>query len=269
MRRILLYIVQLAILVGIAVWLADHPGHRGGRLVGIPDRDPVCPADRGRVVGVVHAVQHDARGLACGHYARRAASWRDARRAGVRRAIAPWRSAWPRRRRGTVRKPCGLRAAPIPCCGSPRSRGCCRPQAAALSGDEEAARRYFDALTDNEETAFLGLTGLLRQGVARKRHRTGVRHCGTRAPAAAGLELRRRDAVRPAVTGGKMDRRPGNPVRRGPAQDQARSRGTGAPPRDLRGQGAGGAGCGPGRGRRSSCPTARLPPPQTSYPRSS
>ena len=40
-------------------------------------------------------------------------------------------------------------------------------QAAALAGDTQAAARYFAALRENEETAFIGLTGLLRQAVAR------------------------------------------------------------------------------------------------------
>lgn len=40
-------------------------------------------------------------------------------------------------------------------------------QAAALAGDHAAAARYFAALRDNEDTAFIGLSGLLRQAVAR------------------------------------------------------------------------------------------------------
>lgn len=38
-------------------------------------------------------------------------------------------------------------------------------QAAQLSGDESAARRFFEAMTDNQETAFLGLRGLLTQAI--------------------------------------------------------------------------------------------------------
>jgi len=38
-------------------------------------------------------------------------------------------------------------------------------QAAQLAGDESAARRFFDAMTDNPETAFLGLRGLLTQAM--------------------------------------------------------------------------------------------------------
>jgi len=40
-------------------------------------------------------------------------------------------------------------------------------QAAALNGDTAAAAKYFAALRDNPDTAFLGLVGLLRQAVAR------------------------------------------------------------------------------------------------------
>lgn len=36
-------------------------------------------------------------------------------------------------------------------------------QAAQLNGDEDAARRYFERMLENEETVFLGLRGLLRQ----------------------------------------------------------------------------------------------------------
>jgi HemY protein len=38
-------------------------------------------------------------------------------------------------------------------------------QAAQLSGDDAAARRYFTAMLDNEETRFLGLRGLLTQAL--------------------------------------------------------------------------------------------------------
>jgi len=40
-------------------------------------------------------------------------------------------------------------------------------QAAQLNGDEEAAARYFDDMTRNDDTAFLGLRGLIMQALAR------------------------------------------------------------------------------------------------------
>jgi HemY protein len=40
-------------------------------------------------------------------------------------------------------------------------------QAAQLSGDETAARRYFTAMLDRPETAFLGMRGLLNQALAK------------------------------------------------------------------------------------------------------
>ncbi len=40
-------------------------------------------------------------------------------------------------------------------------------QAAQLNGDERAAERFFKAMTDNAETEFLGLRGLLNQAMAR------------------------------------------------------------------------------------------------------
>ncbi len=39
-------------------------------------------------------------------------------------------------------------------------------QAATLNGDPVAARRYLNALVENDETAFVGLTGLMRQAIA-------------------------------------------------------------------------------------------------------
>jgi HemY protein len=38
-------------------------------------------------------------------------------------------------------------------------------QAAQLAGDESAARRFFEAMTENQETAFMGLRGLLTQAI--------------------------------------------------------------------------------------------------------
>jgi HemY protein len=43
-------------------------------------------------------------------------------------------------------------------------------QAAQLSGDEAAARRYFTAMLDNQETRFLGLRGLLTQALREGAH---------------------------------------------------------------------------------------------------
>jgi len=40
-------------------------------------------------------------------------------------------------------------------------------QAAALAGDDRAAARYFGALRENADTRFIGLSGLMRQAVAR------------------------------------------------------------------------------------------------------
>ena len=40
-------------------------------------------------------------------------------------------------------------------------------QAAQLQGDEDAARRYFEKMLENDETRFLGLRGLLRQSLRR------------------------------------------------------------------------------------------------------
>ena len=39
-------------------------------------------------------------------------------------------------------------------------------QSAQLNGDEEAATRYFEAMTEEPETAFLGLRGLAMQAIA-------------------------------------------------------------------------------------------------------
>lgn len=47
-------------------------------------------------------------------------------------------------------------------------------QAAQLSGDEHAARRYFTAMLDREETEFLGLRGLLMQALRRQDEATAL-----------------------------------------------------------------------------------------------
>ena len=48
---------------------------------------------------------------------------------------------------------------------APQLTGLLSAQAAHLAGDHAAARRYFTALTDDQDTAFLGQIGLMRLAV--------------------------------------------------------------------------------------------------------
>ena len=51
---------------------------------------------------------------------------------------------------------------------APQLTGLLSAQAAHLAGDHAAARRYFTALTDDQDTAFLGQIGLMRLAVDAK-----------------------------------------------------------------------------------------------------
>lgn len=163
MRRILLYILQLAVLVGAAVWLADHPGTVVVEWQGYRVETQFALL----IVAVVGLFVLLNMALAAWRAVTRAPGSFVARRTARRReegyrALAlGMAAATAGDREETMRL--ARRADAL--LREPEVTRLLSAQAAALSGDEEAARRYFDALTDNEETAFLGLTGLLRQAL--------------------------------------------------------------------------------------------------------
>jgi HemY protein len=161
MVRIALYIVQLAVLVAAAVWLAEHPGQVRLDFLGYR-----IESSAALLVVVVLAFA----ALAAVIYR----FWRVIRRAPGEFAL--WR-AERRRRKGyraltqgmvavaagdaeEARRQAGKADVLL---GDPPLTMLLSAQAAQLEGDDDAARRYFTAMLDNPETAFLGVRGLLNQ----------------------------------------------------------------------------------------------------------
>lgn len=165
MRRSIVYLVRLAIIVAVAIWLVRNPGEiridwLGWRL----ETSFALFAVVTLVVIWLAAIGVRTLGAALG---------------------APWAVM---RRRSDQRREAGFRAltlglAAVAAGDAEEARRQAREadrllrdpsltrllsaQAAALNGDSAAAAKYFAALRDNDDTAFLGLVGLLRQAVAR------------------------------------------------------------------------------------------------------
>ena len=165
MQRSILYLIRLAILVAVAVWLVRNPGDI--RIDWLGWRLETSFALFLVVAGLL--------------------IWLAA--IGVRMLSgavgAPWAVM---RRRADQRRESGFRAltlglAAVAAGDAEEARRQAREadrllrdpsltrllsaQAAALHGDTAAAAKYFAALRDNDDTAFLGLAGLLRQAIAR------------------------------------------------------------------------------------------------------
>lgn len=165
MRRSFLYLIRLAVFVALAIWLVRNPGDI--RIDWLGWRIETSVALFGFVVVVlVWAAAFGVRALASA-------------------LGAPWAAV---RRRAGQRHEAGFRAltlglAAVAAGDAEEARRQAREadrllrdpsltrllsaQAAALNGDTAAAAKYFAALRDNDDTAFLGLVGLLRQAVAR------------------------------------------------------------------------------------------------------
>lgn len=165
MRRSFLYLVRLAILVAVAIWLVQNPGDiRIDWLGWRVETSFALFAFVTLVVVLVAAMGVRALGAAL---------------------LAPWSAM---RRRAEQRREAGFRAltlgmAAVAAGDAEEARRQSREadrllrdpgltrllsaQAAALNGDTAAAAKYFAALRDNDDTAFLGLVGLLRQAIAR------------------------------------------------------------------------------------------------------
>lgn len=161
MLRAVLILVQIAIVVAIAVWLADNPG-----AVHIEWQDRIIDTSVGVLLAAVALIVV----LAVGLYQ----VLRSARR-------AP--RAWAERRRGRRRER-GYRALTLGMVAvaagdaeearrqqrraevlldEPPLNLLLSAQTSQLEGDHEAARKYFTAMLDRPETAFLGQRGLLMQ----------------------------------------------------------------------------------------------------------
>lgn len=165
MRRSLIYLIQLACFVAIAVWLVQNPG--GVRIDWLGWR---LEAPFALFLFVLAAAFWVA-----------AVGWRAALSA-VRAPFSFWRH------RSEHRHEAGYKAlvqgmAAVAVGDAEEAKRLAREadrllrephltrllsaQAAALSGDAAAAARYFAALRDDEETAFIGLIGLMRLADAR------------------------------------------------------------------------------------------------------
>ncbi|EDP61337.1 Uncharacterized enzyme of heme biosynthesis [alpha proteobacterium BAL199] len=165
MRRSFLYIIRLAILVALAIWLVRNPGDIRIDWIGWRLEMPFA------LFMVITVAVTWVAGI------------------GLRMAAGALGAPWAvMRRRADQRRESGFRAltlglAAIAAGDAEEARRQAREadrllrdpsltrllsaQAAALNGDTAAAARYFAALRDNEDTAFLGIVGLLRQALAR------------------------------------------------------------------------------------------------------
>ena len=163
MRRVLFYFVQVAVIVAAAVWLADNPGTVSIDWLGYRI-ETYFAVLLGLVAALVllfdalHGLWRVLSGAPGNYLSRRKAR----RREEGFRALALGMAAAAAGDRDEVLR-LARRADSL--LQEPEVTRLLSAQAASLNGDEAAARRYFDALTHNAETAFIGLTGLLRQAM--------------------------------------------------------------------------------------------------------
>ena len=164
MRRTVFYFVQVAILAALAVWLSDHPGKveidwLGYRIETYFGVLLVLVVIMVVVVTVLYRLWRGLLGAPGDFLSRRQYK----RREDGYRALALGMAAAAGGDREESKRLARRADALLQ---DPDLTRFLSAQAAALNGDEAAARRYFDALIENDETAFLGLTGLMRQSMA-------------------------------------------------------------------------------------------------------
>lgn len=167
-RRLTIFLVVTALVVGAAVWLADRPGEVIIHWLGwrVDTSVPVLVLALVAVLALGGFVLKLARSVlgAPGRFlaARRARRTRDGYRA-LSDGLAAVASGDPRRARKLARRADKLL--------EDRSlTGLLTAQAAQLSGDADEAERRFTAMVERPETAFLGLKGLLTLAQKRADH---------------------------------------------------------------------------------------------------
>jgi len=161
MTRALGYVIVLLLIGGVGAWLADRPGAvtlvwQGWRIDTSVGFLAVCIAVTAVVVAVLYRVW-----LALVHVPANVRSFRSHRRRdkgydALTRGMVAVAAGDAEEARRQARRADGL-------LDDPPLTMLLSAQAAQLSGDEAAAGRYFAAMLDRPETAFLGLRGLLMQ----------------------------------------------------------------------------------------------------------
>jgi len=166
MIRTIRYVVLIALLAAAAVWLADQPGAvslqwRGYQI----DTSFGVMAIGVGAVAVVAAILYRAWLFIRRAPGTVATSWRGHRRGRGYQALTKGMVAVAAgdadEARRQARKADGLLS-------EPPLTMLLSAQAAQLSGDDRAAERFFRAMTENRETEFLGLRGLLNQAMKRQ-----------------------------------------------------------------------------------------------------
>jgi len=163
MLRALWFLVRIAVLVLVAVWLMDQPGRAvldwNGRQL-----DAQIGVFAGMVLLLIATAAVVYRAwTALRHTPERVGdSWRGRRRqkgyqALTRGMVAVAAGDGDEARRQSKRADVLLNEPPLTMLLA--------AQAAQLNGDEKAAEQFFQAMTETEETEFLGLRGLLNQAV--------------------------------------------------------------------------------------------------------
>ena len=160
MARVLFYAVQIAVLVAAAVWFADHPGKVAVVWFNYHIETSVGVLAVAIIVGfaVILMLLQIWSGFlrAPGAFlSRRSLRRREAGFQALSLGLAAV-AAGDAEQAGVLAKKADKLLS------DPRLTRLLSAQAAALNGDEDAAEKYFEALRNDAETSYLGLTGLLR-----------------------------------------------------------------------------------------------------------
>jgi HemY protein len=165
MRGTLWFLFKLAVLVAAAVWVADRPGHVSFDWLGWRIDTTVGVLLAGvLLLMAVAAVLYRLWGLIVGGPRRMRERRGERQRLKGYRALTQGMVAVAAGDAEEARRQARIAHGLLP---EPPLTLLLAAQAAQLSGDETAARRYFTAMLNRPETAFLGLRGLLNQALAR------------------------------------------------------------------------------------------------------